>query len=152
MSSRRWGPVSYTHLFLLSIGTGETARLLAANNSQPPMSVMVNTTRTTAQALQDRLEEAGVTARPHPWLSDCLLLSRTGNLEGLEAFQKGLFYVQDPASRLAVLAAGPISGMKVLDCCAAPGGKSLSLIHIYHHAVSELSVWGRALLNGSSGS
>ena len=112
--------------FLLSIGTGETARLLAANNSQPPMSVMVNTTRTTAQALQDRLEEAGVTARPHPWLSDCLLLSRTGNLEGLEAFQKGLFYVQDPASRLAVLAAGPISGMKVLDCCAAPGGKSFA--------------------------
>ena len=106
--------------FLLAIGTGETSKLLAANNSQPPMSVMVNTTKITAQELRDKLEEAGVEARLHPWLNDCLLLARTGSLEELDAFQKGLFYVQDPASRLAVLAAGPISGMRVLDCCAAP--------------------------------
>ena len=38
-------------------------------------------------------------------LEGCLLLSRTGDLEGLKAFQDGLFYVQDPASRLAVMAA-----------------------------------------------
>lgn len=112
--------------FLLAIGTGETSKLLAANNSQPPMSVMVNTTKITAQELRDKLEEAGVEARLHLWLNDCLLLARTGNLEELDAFQKGLFYVQDPASRLAVLAAGPISGMRVLDCCAAPGGKSFA--------------------------
>ena len=112
--------------FILSLGEEETAQLLAADNSQPPTTVMVNTTRTTADALKTMLEADHVEAEPHPWLENCLLLHRTGDLERLEAFQQGLFYVQDPASRLSVLAAGAKPGMKVLDCCAAPGGKSFA--------------------------
>lgn len=112
--------------FILSLVEEETAQLLAADNSQPPTAVMVNTTRTTAEALKAMLEADHVEAEPHPWLENCLLLSRTGDLERLEAFQQGLFYVQDPASRLSVLAAGAKPGMRVLDCCAAPGGKSFA--------------------------
>ena len=112
--------------FILSLGEEETAQLLAADNSQPPTAVMVNTTRTTAEALKAMLEADHVEAEPHPWLENCLLLSPTGDLERLEAFQQGLFYVQDPASRLSVLAAGAKPGMRVLDCCAAPGGKSFA--------------------------
>lgn len=112
--------------FILSLGEEETAQLLAADNSQPPTAVMVNTTRTTVEALKAMLEADHVEAEPHPWLENCLLLSRTGDLERLEAFQQGLFYVQDPASRLSVLAAGAKPGMRVLDCCAAPGGKSFA--------------------------
>ena len=112
--------------FILSLGEEETAQMLAADNSQPPTAVMVNTTRTTAEELKAMLEADHVEAEPHPWLENCLLLSRTGDLERLEAFQQGLFYVQDPASRMAVLAAGAKPGMKVLDCCAAPGGKSFA--------------------------
>ncbi|MCB6499124.1 16S rRNA (cytosine(967)-C(5))-methyltransferase RsmB [Colidextribacter sp. 210702-DFI.3.9] len=112
--------------FILSLGEEEAAQLLAADNSQPPTTVMVNTTRTTAEELKAMLEADHVEAEPHPWLENCLLLSRTGDLERLEAFQQGLFYVQDPASRLSVLAAGAKPGMRVLDCCAAPGGKSFA--------------------------
>lgn len=112
--------------FILSLGEEETAQLLAADNSQPPTAVMVNTTRTTVEALKAMLEADHVEAEPHPWLENCLLLSRTGDLERMEAFQQGLFYVQDPASRLSVLAAGAKPGMRVLDCCAAPGGKSFA--------------------------
>ena len=112
--------------FILSLGQEEAARLLAADNSQPPTCVMVNTVRTTAEELTARLEEEHVSVTPHPWLDNCLLLARTGNLESLSAFREGLFYVQDPASRMAVLAAGPRPGMRVLDCCAAPGGKSFA--------------------------
>ena len=112
--------------FILSLGEEETAQLLAADNSQPPTAVMVNTTRTTTEALKAMLEADHVEAEPHPWLENCLLLSRTGDLERMEAFQQGLFYVQDPASRLSVLAAGAKPGMRVLDCCAAPGGKSFA--------------------------
>lgn len=112
--------------FILSLGEEETAQMLAADNSQPPTAVMVNTTRTTAEELKAMLEADHVEAEPHPWLENCLLLHRTGDLERLETFQQGLFYVQDPASRLSVLAAGAKPGMKVLDCCAAPGGKSFA--------------------------
>ena len=65
-------------------------------------------------------------AQPHPWMEGCLLLSKTGDLERRKAFQEGLFYVQDPASRLAIQAAEVKPGMRVLDCCAAPGGKSFA--------------------------
>ena len=111
---------------LAALGREETAKLLAANNGQAPITAMVNRTQTTVQGLIQSLEGEGVQARPHPWLADCLILEKTGKLERLTAFQKGLFYIQDPASRLAVgaLSAGP--GMRVLDCCAAPGGKSFA--------------------------
>ena len=50
-----------------------------------------------------------------------------GDLERLEAFQQGLFYVQDPEAKLSILCAGlPESGGNVLDCCAARGGKSFA--------------------------
>ena len=109
---------------MLRLGLDETARLLAADNSRPPVTAMVNTGRITTEDLMAVLADQGVESERHPWLEGCLLLSRTGDLEGLKAFQDGLFYVQDPASRLAVMAAGPKAGMRVLDVCAAPGGKS----------------------------
>lgn len=112
--------------FLLTLGEQETAKLLAANNSRPPITAMVNTTKVSAQELTAALEAEGVDAQPHPWLEDCLLLSKTGDIERLTAFETGLFYVQDSASRLAVQAAGAEAGMRVLDCCAAPGGKSFA--------------------------
>ncbi|MPM60047.1 Ribosomal RNA small subunit methyltransferase F [bioreactor metagenome] len=62
----------------------------------------------------------------HPWLPGCLILSETGDMEKLSAFKEGLFYIQDPAARMAVTAAGLGTGMRVLDACAAPGGKTFS--------------------------
>ena len=72
------------------------------------------------------LTAEGVAVEPHPWLPDCLFLNGTGSLEHLEAFQKGYFYIQDAAAHLAVLAAAPQPGWRVLDACAAPGGKSFA--------------------------
>jgi 16S rRNA (cytosine967-C5)-methyltransferase len=53
-------------------------------------------------------------------------LSGAGGLERLSAWREGLFQIQDPASRLAVLAAAPEPGFRVIDGCAAPGGKSFA--------------------------
>lgn len=110
-------------LVLNGIGT---EALLAADNERPPTMAQVNTTRCTAEQLLETLQAEGVAAQRHPWLPDCLLLSGTGDLERLDAFQKGMFYIQDGAARLAVLAADIQPGMSVLDACAAPGGKSFA--------------------------
>jgi 16S rRNA (cytosine967-C5)-methyltransferase len=76
----------------------------------------------------EELKSEDVVALPHSWMPDCLVLSNTGNLEKLKAFKEGLFYVQDAASRLAVMCAQIPQGedIRVLDCCAAPGGKTFA--------------------------
>ena len=67
-----------------------------------------------------------MTAKPHPWVPGCLELTGAGDLTTLAPFREGKLLVQDPAARLVSLIAGVQPGQKVLDLCAAPGGKSFS--------------------------
>ena len=90
--------------------------VLRADNAPPPVYVWPNTCRVTEETLAGML--------PAHRTPVGLVLERGGDLAGSEAFQKGLFYVQDPAAHAAVEAAELTSGMRVLDACAAPGGKS----------------------------
>ncbi len=113
--------------WIARLGQEQAARLLACNNTPVPVTAQVNTCRISTTALLARLSDVGVDAQLHPWLKDCLILRDTGDLEGLEAFEQGLFYVQDTASRLAVLVADARPDMRVLDACAAPGGKSFAM-------------------------
>ena len=109
------------------VGKERLEAMLQANNSAPETVVQVNTLRINAGELQKVLEAEGVKAVPHSWMPDCLVLSATGALEQLQTFRDGLFYVQDPAAKLAVLSAQlPQAELQVLDCCAAPGGKSFA--------------------------
>lgn len=112
--------------FLQRLGEEGTRELLECHNGEVPTMAQVNTCRASAQQVLEELQSAGVEAEPHPWLDHCLTLRGTGSLEQLEPFQKGEFYIQDAAARLAVQAADPQPGMKVLDVCAAPGGKSFA--------------------------
>lgn len=126
LSVRYSHPEWLVEAFLEQLGPEETEALLAEDNGRPPIYAQINPIKTDTKGLTARLESEGVTAQPHPWLEGCLTLSGTGDLERLPSFQEGLFTIQDPAARLTVLAAGPRPGMRVLDVCAAPGGKSFA--------------------------
>ena len=121
-------PQKLLDLLQESIGKEKMLSMLQANNGVPPTVVQVNTLRTSTEALTAQLEWDNVTVEPHPWMEDCLILSNTGNLESLKAFREGLFYVQDAAARLAVQCAQIPKGhhIRILDCCAAPGGKTFA--------------------------
>ena len=119
-------PEELIDLLKKSLPKGKLEPMLMADNTAPEMVIQVNLLKTTTAALVELLKEQGVTAQAHPWMGDCLVLSGVGNLERLEAFRRGLFYVQDAASRLSVQCAGLQKGWHVLDCCAAPGGKSFA--------------------------
>ncbi len=105
---------------------GTMEPMLRANNAAPDTVAQVNTLKITTEALTQRLEGEGVATRPHDWMPDCLILQSPGNLEQLPAFREGLFYIQDAAAKLSVLCAQLPQNAKVLDCCAAPGGKSFA--------------------------
>lgn len=111
---------------LVLLGREGTEAFLAGSNSPPPSAAQVNTCRFTAEETQKALEAGGIRTERHPWLPDCLLVQGTGDLERLAAFREGMIYIQDPAARLAVLAAALQPESRVLDVCAAPGGKSFA--------------------------
>lgn len=108
------------------VGRERIEPMMIANNEAPKTVVQVNTLKTTAAELTAKLEGEHVTAEPHVWMPDCLVVSNTGALEQLPSFKEGLFYVQDPAAKLSVLCAELEENSRVLDCCAAPGGKSFA--------------------------
>ncbi|MBR3974082.1 MAG: 16S rRNA (cytosine(967)-C(5))-methyltransferase RsmB [Oscillospiraceae bacterium] len=109
------------------VGKDRIEMMLRANNDTPQTVVQVNTLKTTAEELIEILQTQQVSARPHDWMPDCLVLGGTGDLEKLPAFRDGLFYVQDAAAKLSVLCAElPQEEIRLLDCCAAPGGKSFA--------------------------
>ena len=117
-------PCALTERMIAMLGFDEAAVFLRANNALAPVTVQVNPLKTTQAKLLDELRGAGIDAEPHPWVPDCLELSGVGDLTTLPAFYRGEFLVQDAAARLASLGVEP--GMRVLDVCAAPGGKSFS--------------------------
>ena len=119
-------PQKLIDMFRAYVGEDRLEPMLAANNTVAPTVIQVNTKMITTEALAELLKAEGVNVEAHGWLPDCLILRDTGNLEQLESFQKGCFYVQDAAARLSVLCAGIFKGAHVLDCCAAPGGKSFA--------------------------
>ena len=99
---------------------------LAADNEIPKTALQVNPLKASPEEVTAALDAAQTAYETHPWLAGCYLVSGTGNLEALPLFQSGAVYVQDPAAKLAVLVSGAAPGMRVLDCCAAPGGKSFA--------------------------
>ena len=119
-------PKWLTKRMVTLLGREEAERFLASNNEIAPLTVQVNPLKTTTESLTEELRQAGIEVHPHAWVPDCLELSGTGDLTALPAFRDGKFLVQDPAARLVSLIANIRPGLKVLDVCAAPGGKSLS--------------------------
>lgn len=125
LSLRYSHPAELVALLTAQFGD-KTERLLQSHNEAPPTVLQVNTLRATTQQTIQALTEAGAEVQVHPWLPDCLTVRGTGNPERLEAFRSGWCYVQDAAARLAVWAAELRPEQRVLDCCAAPGGKSFA--------------------------
>lgn len=127
LSVRYSHPLWLVEQLLARLGEEETEKLLAGNNEVTPTSVQTNTTQITPEALEKELRSEGVQVESHPWLSGCFLVSSTGDLTDLPSFAKGHFWVQDAAARLVALAAQPAGEERILDVCAAPGGKSFAL-------------------------
>jgi 16S rRNA (cytosine967-C5)-methyltransferase len=98
--------------------------IAAAGNAEPPMWLRVNARRATRDAYRTRLADAGLGAAACDFAPEALRLAEPLDVHALPGFADGEISVQDAAAQLAArfLAAGP--GMRVLDACAAPGGKT----------------------------
>ncbi|WP_151734752.1 16S rRNA (cytosine(967)-C(5))-methyltransferase RsmB [Paenibacillus tengchongensis] len=103
----------------------ETAgAMCAANNEAPAVSVRVNTTMISRSAMLAKLLEAGLDAAESQVSPYGIVVRGGGNLALSSWYEDGYLSVQDESSMLVAEAVAPEPGMRVLDCCAAPGGKS----------------------------
>ena len=119
-------PEWLVRLWSAQYGQKMAGQLCAADNADTSVSVRVNLLKTTPEAARATLESAGITVQVHPAFDD-MLLCTGGDVAATAAFQAGEITVQDAASALAAAVADPKPGDTVLDCCAAPGGKSFAM-------------------------
>src|SRR5262249_7575210 len=108
------------------LGFERTETWLQFNNRAAPLTLRVNPLKTTAEQCVSRLESEGIQVpqaqyAPDGWIVDA------GNPLHAAAFDAGWFVVQDEASQLVARLAGAYPGTRVLDTCAAPGGKTTAI-------------------------
>ncbi len=104
--------------------------LLAANNERAPMWLRVNVRRGAVGDYLARLEQAGLAAERCPFAPEALRLAAPVEVTGLPGFREGDVSVQDAAAQLAAPLLGARAGMRVLDACAAPGGKACHVLEL----------------------
>ena len=107
--------------------------IIAANNQHPPQSLRVNLARISRSDYLQHLHDAGISAVPVRAVNSAITLTQATAVEQLPGFAEGWVSVQDVAAQLAVSLLDLQPGQRVLDACAAPGGKTC---HILEHETS----------------
>jgi len=104
--------------------------LVEANQQRPPMTLRVNQCQQSRQDYQIKCEAVGLVVRPHAYAGNALVLDQAVDVQRLPGFARGWSSVQDAAAQLAPGLLDLKSGQRLLDACAAPGGKSAHLLEV----------------------
>ncbi len=135
-----WGshPEWIVERWLLRFGVEATRLLLMANNRPVPTGLRVNSLRGTREELLARLAEEGVEARLGTLSPDLLWVEGYNSPGALKAFREGWCTAQDESEALVARVVAPQPHDRMLDMCAAPGGKST---HLAELVGDEGEVW-----------
>jgi 16S rRNA (cytosine967-C5)-methyltransferase len=106
----------------------QLASLLVAGNQAPPMSLRVDLRRVSRDEYLKSLKDRQIAARIHPLVSTAVVLDEARPVDQLPGFEDGLVSVQDASAQLAADLLDLRPGQRVLDACAAPGGKTLHML------------------------
>ncbi len=102
--------------------------IATASNERPPLALRVHRGRSNRVDCLAELQQAGIAARAQPLVDSAVLLETPMPVEALPGFRDGRISVQDAAAQLAALLLEARPGQRVLDACAAPGGKAAHLL------------------------
>lgn len=102
--------------------------IVDANNRQAPLWLRINRQKADATRLQGMLEVGGFEVGGHEFARDAISISPAAAVSRIPGFEQGWLSVQDPAAQLARDLLEPRSEERILDACAAPGGKTAHLL------------------------
>ena len=126
LSVRYSMPEWITQRWMSRFGGEQTEEMLKAFLQEKPLTVRVNRSRISMEAMQEMFTQAGIRTERIGGLPAALVLHRgTVPITRMPGFAEGFFYIQDPGSMQVCVMADIRQGESVLDVCAAPGGKAL---------------------------
>ncbi len=111
-------------------GEAEAAELMRVCNQPPVLTLRVNTLKVSPAHCLEALRGAVSCVRAHPWIPEALIVEGAGSVSDLPGYAAGWHYVQDPGAMLVSYLLDVQPGERVLDACAAPGGKSTHLAQL----------------------
>ncbi|HAP36783.1 MAG TPA: hypothetical protein DCQ28_12910 [Bacteroidetes bacterium] len=114
-------------------GSSEVTPLCRTLNTQAPMTLRVNTLKTTVEECQRKMELEGIETEKAKYSPYALHLKKRINVFQSLAFKEGLFEVQDEGSQLLAMLVDPKPKSKVIDACAGAGGKALAMASIMNN-------------------
>lgn len=132
LSVRYSMPLWLVALWIEEHGAAVAESLCAASNTQALTTLRVNTLKTSVEELTERLNRAGIKTAKRTEIPEELTVVEGRPPLRSKWFEQGHFILQDPASMLAAHLLEPEPGERVLDLCAAPGGKTTHLAQRAH--------------------
>ncbi|MBR0289746.1 MAG: 16S rRNA (cytosine(967)-C(5))-methyltransferase RsmB [Selenomonadaceae bacterium] len=131
LALRNFHPLWLVKLFVKEFGLGATKKILAFDNTDPPLCLRVNFLKTTREDVLNALKKFGMQAEPSTYAPEGIICKKNhGALDKFQPLRNGLCQVQDESSMTAARLLNPQPGEFVIDCCAAPGGKSTHLAEL----------------------
>ncbi len=124
----RYGHPSWLLKLLKASYPEQLEAIVEANNTKAPMWLRVNSQHNTRDEYRVLLDNEGIATELHPQAGDALRLLKPCDVTQLPGFADGWVSVQDAAAQLAVEYLQPQAGELILDCCAAPGGKTAHIM------------------------
>lgn len=111
-------------------GVPAAKKLMGANNAKAPLLLRVNSLRCGRDELLQRFSRASISASPAERSPQGIIVNSGGSIENLPGFAEGLFQVQGESSQLVTFLLSPVAGERILDACAAPGGKTTHIAEV----------------------